>query len=94
MLPVPKVLSKLDLNKTQMDFDATSLYPSAMWDEKSVYLEIESGYVFKPHMNKTYVDAFNNQTFNQDGNESAIFRKKNHNHSKLIFQHLTIKEKI
>ena len=20
-----------------MDFDATSLYPSAMWDEKSVY---------------------------------------------------------
>ena len=41
-----------------MDFDATSLYPSAMWDEKSVYPKIESAFAFKPHMNKTYVDAF------------------------------------
>ena len=37
MLPIHKELSKLNSNKTQMDFDATSLYPSAMWDEKSVY---------------------------------------------------------
>ena len=59
-----------------MDFDATSLYPSAMWVEKSVYPEYESGFAFKPHFNKTYVDAFNNQTFNQDGNESAILRIK------------------
>ena len=36
MLPIHKELSKLDSNKTQMDFDATSLYPSAMWDENSV----------------------------------------------------------
>ena len=39
MLPIHKELSKLDSNKTQMDFDATSLYPSAMWDEKSVILK-------------------------------------------------------
>ena len=32
MLSVHKELSKLDSNKTQMDFDATSLYPSAMWN--------------------------------------------------------------
>ena len=37
MLPSHKELSKLDSNTTQMDFDATSLYPSAMWDENSVY---------------------------------------------------------
>ena len=30
MLPIHKKLSKLDSNKTQMDYDATSLYPSAM----------------------------------------------------------------
>ena len=29
-LSIHKELSKLDSNKTQMDFDATSLYPSAM----------------------------------------------------------------
>ena len=39
MLPIHKELSKLDLNKTQMDCDATSLYPSPMWEEKFVYLE-------------------------------------------------------
>ena len=33
LLPIHKELSKLDSNKTQMDFDATSLYPNPMWDE-------------------------------------------------------------
>ena len=55
-----------------MDFDSTSLYPSAMWDENSVYPKIEIGFAFKPDMNDVYVEAFNNQTFNQDGDESAI----------------------
>ena len=43
-----------------------------MWDEKSVYPKMETGFVFKPHMDDVSVEAFNNQTFNQDGNESAI----------------------
>ena len=73
-----------------MDFDATSLYPSAMWDEKSVYPKAESGYVFKPDMNDVYVEAFNIQRFNQDGNESAILRIKYYNPSDLIFQHSPI----
>ena len=55
-----------------MYFDATSLYPSAMWDESSVYPKKETGFVFKTHMNNVYVEAFNNQTFNRDGDESAI----------------------
>ena len=48
-----------------MDFDAMSFYPSAMWDENPVYPKIETGFAFKPHMNNVYVEAFNNQTFNQ-----------------------------
>ena len=76
-----------------MDFDATSLYPSAMWDENSVYPKIESGFAFKPHMNNVYVEAFNNQTFNQDGDESAILRIKYHNPPNLIIQHLPVKQK-
>ena len=58
-----------------MDFDATSLYLSATWVEKSVYLKTESGFAFKPHMNDVNVGAFNIQTFNQDGNKSASLKK-------------------
>ena len=94
MLPIHKELSKLDSNKTQMDYDATSLYPSAMWDEKSVYPKIETGFAFKPDMNDVYVEAFNNQTFNQDGDESAILTIKYYNPPDLIFQHLPVKEKV
>ena len=94
MLPIHKELSELDLNKTQMDFDATSLYPSAKWDCNSVYPKIETGFAFKPHMNHVYVEAFNNQTFNEDGNESAILTIKFFNPPDLIVQHLPVKEKV
>ena len=93
-LSIHKELSKLNSNKTQMDFDATSLYPSAMWDENSVYPKIETGFVFRPHMNHVYVEAFNNQSFNEDGDESAILTIKYYNPPDLIFQHLPIKEKV
>ena len=75
-LSIHKKLQKLDHYDVMMDFDATSLYPSAMWDEKSVYPKRETGFAFKPHMNKTYVEAFNNETFDQDGDESAILTIK------------------
>ena len=55
-----------------MDFDATSLYVSAKWDEKSVYPKLETGFAFKSPVKKTYVNAFNIQTFNRDGNDCAI----------------------
>ena len=65
-----------------------------MWDENSVYPKIETGLAFKPHMNDVYVEAFNNQTFNQDGDESAILTIKYYNPPDLIFQHLPVKEKV
>ena len=71
-LAIHEKVQKLNLNDVMMDFGATSLYPSAMWDEESLYPKNETGFVFKHDMNETYVDAFNNQTFNQNGNESAI----------------------
>ena len=92
-LPKHKKLQKLNLNDVMMDFDATSLYPSAMWDENSVYPKIETGFAFKPHINKTFADAFNNQTFNEDGDEPAILRIKYYNPAIFIFQHLLVKEK-
>ena len=94
MLPIHKELSKLDSNKSQMNFDGTSLYPSAMWDSDSVYPKIQTGFVFKPYMKDVYVEAFNNQMFNEDGDESAILTIKYHNPPDLIFEHLPIKEKV
>ena len=70
-----KNYKKLNLNDVMMDFDATSLFPSAMYNKKSVYLKIETGFAFKPRMNNIFVEAFNIQTYNQDGNESAILKK-------------------
>ena len=94
MLSLHKDLSKFDSNKTQMDFDATSLYTSAVWDEKSVYPKLETGFAFKPHMINVFIEAFINQTFNQDGYESAILTIKYNNPPDLIFQHLPVKEKV
>ena len=35
-----------------------------MWDEKSVYPKIETGFTFKPQLNDIFVETFNNKTFN------------------------------
>ena len=94
MLPIHRQSSKLDSNKTQIDYDATCLYPSAMWDQKPVYLEIETGFAFKADMIDVFVEVFNNQTFNQDGDESALLRIKYYNPPNLIFHHLANKEKV
>ena len=73
-----------------MHFDATSLYPSAMWDKNSAYAKIETGYAFQPHMNDVFVNEFNFQIFSQDGNDSAILKMKYYNPPDLIFQHLPV----
>ena len=92
-LPIYEKIQKLNLNHVMMDFDATSLYPAAMWDEKSDYLKIDTGFAFKPHLNDVNAEAFNNQSSNQDGNESLFLKIKNDNPPDLIFQHLSVKKK-
>ena len=72
------------------DFDAVSLYPSAMWDEKSIYPRIETEYAYTGDMNDEPVKKFNNQSFNQG---SAILKFKHYNSKDLIVQHLPVKEK-
>ena len=43
-----------------------------MWEEKSVHCKIETGFAFKHHIIDVYAEAFINQTFHQDGSESAV----------------------
>ena len=61
-----------------------------MWDEKSIYPRIETGYSFTRDMNKFLVHRFNNQNFTQG---SAILKIKYYNPKNLIVQHIPIKEK-
>ena len=89
-LPIHKLIKQIKIVELLWDFDATSLYPSAMWDEKSIYPRIETGYSFTRDMNKYLVHRFNNQTFTRG---SAILKIKYFNPKNLIVQHLPVKEK-
>ena len=89
-LRLHKILKRIQLIHLLWDFDAVSLYPSAMWDEKSIYPRIETGYAFTRDMNDELVEKFNNQTFTQG---SAILKIKYYNPRDLIVQHVPIKEK-
>ena len=89
--PIHKLLQELSLNYLLWGFDANSLYPSAMSDEKSIYPKIETGYAFTTDMKDHLVEKFNNQTFTQG---SAILKNKYYNPKNLIVQHLPVKEKV
>ena len=84
-LPMHEKLQNLYLNDVMMDFAATSLYPSAVWDEILVCPKKQTGFVFKPDTINIYVKAFNHQTFNQEANESAVSKIKYHNPPNFFF---------
>ena len=90
-LPIQQLLQRLCLVDLMWDYDCVSLYPSAMWDENSIYPRIETGYAFTKDMNGELVEKFNNQTFTQG---SAILKIKYYNPKNLIVQHLPVKEKV
>ena len=61
-----------------------------MWDEKSIYPRIETGYAYTKDMNDELVEKFNTGNFTQG---SAILKIKYCNPKKLIVQHLPVKER-
>ena len=89
-LRLHKIFERIQLIHFLWDFDAVSLYPSAMWDEKSIYTRIETGYAFTRDMNDELVEKLNNEVFTQG---SAILKIKYYNPKNLIVQHIPIKEK-
>ena len=60
-----------------------------MWDEKSNYPWIGTGYVFTKYMNDELFKKFNNQTFTQG---SDALKSRLYNPSNLIVQHNPLKE--
>ena len=89
-LRLHNLIKRRELNHLLWDFDAVSLYRSAMWDEKSFYPKIETGYSFIKNTNGELVEKFNTGNFSQG---SAISKLKFYNPKKLIVQHLPVKEK-
>ena len=61
-LDISKKLQTFKRDNLLMAFDATSLYPSAMYDEKSVYPKVETGYAFTSEMNDEIVNQLNTNT--------------------------------
>ena len=90
-LRLHKIIKRIELIHLLWDFDAVSLYPSAMWDENSIYPRTETGYAYTRDMNEELVNKFNTGKFNQG---SAILKIKYYNPRDLIVQHLSIKEKV
>ena len=90
-LRLHKLIQRIELIHLLWDFDAVSLYPSAMSDEKSFYPRIETGYPYQSDMNDELVEKFNTGNFNQG---SAILKIKYYNPKNLIVQHLPIIERV
>ena len=90
-LRLHKIIKRIELFHLLWDFDAVSLYPSAMWDENSIYPRIEKGYAYTRDMNDELVKKFNSVNFNQG---SAILKTKYYNPKNLFVQHLPIKERV
>ena len=72
-LPIHQLIKQLKIIELLWDFDCVSLYPSAMWDKKSIYPKIETGYPYTIDMNNDLVEKFNNGKFNQ---RSALLKNK------------------
>ena len=54
-LRLHKIIKRIELIHLLWDLDAVGLYPSAMWDEKSIYPRIETEYGFTKDMNDELV---------------------------------------
>ena len=89
-LPIRQLLKQKKLDELLWDFDAVSLYPSAMWDENSIYLRIETRCAFTPNMNKKLVKKFKTGNFTQG---RAFSKIKYHNPGELVVHNLPSKER-
>ena len=89
--PIHQLLKQMRLDELLWDFDAVSLCTSAMWDEKSFYPSIETGYAFTKEMNGELVNTVNIQTFNQG---SAILKIKYYDLQNLIVQPIPNEQKV
>ena len=88
-LPIHQLIKQIKLDDLLWDFDAVSLYPSAMWDENNIYPRIERGNADTPDTNEKFKKKYNTGSFTKG---SATLEIKYYNPRNLIVQHLPVKE--
>ena len=64
-LPIHQLVKQTILNELLCDFKVVSLYPSGMWEEKSINFRIETGYVYTRDMIDELVGKFKTGNFTQ-----------------------------
>ena len=79
-LPIHQLMKQIKLDELLWDYDANRSYPSAMWDETSIYPRIETGYAYITDMNDELVKKFKKQNFSRG---SAILIIKYYNPKKI-----------
>ena len=89
-LSIDQIKKQLKLDELLWDYDANSLYPSAMWDLNSNYPRIETSFAYTTDMNEELVEKFNTGKFNQG---SAILKIGFFNPKNLFVQHLPVNER-
>jgi hypothetical protein len=85
-----KALSQCD-DDFMMALDATSLYPSAMWDASSEFPDITSARPLKPSDEQEVLDLFNSQTFRP---RTGFFKIQYYNPPEVFLQHVPVKESV
>ena len=90
-MPIHQKLRQYDLRDLLLDYDATSLYPSAMWDDISIYSTIETRVAFTVDMNYEIVENINGGKFNQ---VSAILEVRYYNPPEILFQHVLTTKRV
>ena len=70
---IHKPIQELSLNDLLWDYDAVSVYPSAVRYPESNYPRKKTGYLYTKDMNDELVGSFNNQTFTKG---SAFLKNK------------------
>ena len=80
-LPIQKLSQEISSKDLLWDFDAVSLYPCAMSDEKLIYPRIETRYAYTKNMNDELVEKIKSGNFTQG---SAILKMKYFTHKNLI----------
>ena len=92
-LGISKDLQIFNEDDLLVSYDFNSFYPSAQIDLNSTWPKIETAYPLKEYMSESICSLFNSGRWSEL-HRSAFLTVKYHNPENLVFQHLSIREKI
>ena len=92
-MEISKEIQKIDKDDLLVSCDFNSLYPSAQIYINSNWPKIETAYPFEKDLNESICSLLNGGIWNELI-RSVFLTVKYHNPENLIFQHLSVKEKI